>query len=80
MNLATNIIQATDIGYQLVFNDSFRVLGINLLIKDKILIKKRFNNAIEIVSKQQEIALVHRIFIETITGEANPHLSKNQSA
>ncbi len=79
MKLATNIIRSSDMGYQLIFNDSFWVLGINLLIKDKVLIKKRFNNAIEIISKQEETELVNRVFIETITGESNTPISKQQN-
>jgi hypothetical protein len=48
MILATNIKSAKDFGFQLILNESKFVVGVNLLCNRKILIKKRFNGAIQI--------------------------------
>ena len=80
MKLALNIKRPIDIGYQLILNESYWVLGINLLCKDKVLIKKRFDNAIEVKSQQEETELVNRVFTESITNGVNSHFMKNKRA
>ena len=74
-----SIRRPVDIGYQLILNESYYVLGVNLLCKDKVLIKKRFDNAIEVKSQQEETELVNRVFIESITDRANSHFNKNNT-
>ena len=76
MKLAMNIKRPLDIGYQLILNDSYRVMGINILCKEKVLVKKRFDDAIEINSLLKETELVNRVFIETITDGVNSHFMK----
>jgi CRISPR/Cas system-associated protein Cas7 (RAMP superfamily) len=76
MKLAMNIKRPLDIGYQLILNESYWVLGINLLCKEKVLIKKRFENAVKINSQLEEMELVNQVFIESIANGVNSHLMK----
>lgn len=66
MKIATNIRKPKDMGFQLILNDSGNIIGVNLLCKSKILIKKRFDNPVLITNKQEENDLVNRVFSDSI--------------
>lgn len=67
MVIATNIRQAEGIGFQLILDEKMMVTGVNLLCNNKILIKKRFNNALSIKNKAAENELVNRLITEYLT-------------
>lgn len=64
MKIATKIRCAKDVGFQLILDDSYLVIGVNLLCNKKILLKKRFDKAIHIKSQLEETALVNQVFCE----------------
>ena len=65
MKLATNIKKIDDFGFQLIIENS-EVLGVNILISKKILVKKRFEIPVSINSKKEEIQLVNSVIIEIL--------------
>jgi hypothetical protein len=67
MKLATNIKKISNVGFQLILDDSSSVIGVNLLCDKKILLKKRFNVAIKIKNSIEEKELVNQVIIESIS-------------
>lgn len=67
MIIATNIRKAECIGFQLILDEKMKVIGINLLCNNKILVKKRFDNALAIKNKAAENEFVNQIFTEYLT-------------
>ncbi len=67
MKIATNIKKISNVGFQLILDDSSSVIGVNLLCDKKILLKKRFNVAIKINNSTEEMELVNQVIIESIS-------------
>lgn len=63
MKLATNTRKMADVGFQLILEDS-HLIGVNLLLKKKILLKKRFNQPIIINTEQEEKMVLEQVFCD----------------
>ncbi len=66
MKIATNIKRLDEFGFQIILNESNQVIGINLLLKRKIMLKHRFKNARETRNSLEEKELVHKLLIERL--------------
>lgn len=61
MKIATSAKSLHSFGYQLIFNDDFKVIGINFLSGKKILKKERFAVPVCIKSKSDESKLAQKV-------------------
>jgi hypothetical protein len=66
MKIATGIKKSNDFGFQLIINEDGMVMGVNLLCKNKVLVKKRFDSALTVCNKKEELELVNQVLIESL--------------
>lgn len=63
MTLATCVQKITDLGFQTILNNEGLVIGVNLVCKNKIFLKKRFEIPRNIRSKEAENEMVNNIIL-----------------
>lgn len=61
MKIAVNPKMFDNIGYQIILNEEFKAIGVNILFDKKIMNKERFKNPILISSQKEEYALAQRM-------------------
>ena len=66
MKIATNVKKLDEFGFQIILNESNQVMGINLLLKQKIILKHRFKKARETRNSQEERELVRQVLMEIL--------------
>ena len=66
MKIATGIKKSNDFGFQLIINEDGMVMGVNLLCKNKVLVKIRFDSALTVCNKKEELELVNQVLIESL--------------
>lgn len=72
MKLATNIKMVKGFGTQFILDEQFQVLGINLLLNDRILVKKRFKTPLAIKTNKEEIKLVNETVLSYFEKNTSP--------
>jgi len=64
MILATNVKILDEFGFQLILDDSKKLLGVNLVYKSKILTKKRFTKPKMVINFAQEKKIISEVINE----------------
>ncbi len=78
MKIATNVRPIEGIGYQLVFDNSKRIVSINLLYDNKILIKNKFSEPIVVNSDKNIKDIVDSTVLEYFNTCINNQLSNSK--
>jgi|LSQX01.2.fsa_nt_gb hypothetical protein len=61
MKIAANPKSIDSFGYQIIFNEEFKAIGINFVYDKQILKKERFKHPVRIASEQDEYKLAQNI-------------------
>lgn len=69
MKIAANPKMMNSFGYQVIFNDDFKAIGINLVCNKKILWKERFEYPKKIITVEQECDLAQKIIFKLLKNE-----------
>lgn len=69
MKIAANPKVINSFGYQVIFNDDFKAIGINLVCDKKILWKERFKYPKRILSAKEECDLAQKIIFKLLKKE-----------
>ena len=66
MKIAANRKMLNSFGYQVIFNDTLKAIGINIVYDKKILWKERFKYPRRITSVEQECDLAQKLIFKLI--------------
>lgn len=64
MKIAVNPKKFDNFGYQIIFNEKFKAIGVNFVFDKKILLKERFKQPVQIISNEDESKLVQKIIFK----------------
>lgn len=66
MKIAANRKILNSFGYQVIFNDTLKAIGINIVYDKKILWKERFKYPRQITSEEQECDIAQKLIFKLI--------------